>query len=98
MSQPNRLVNFPKSTVNILREGVAQAVSGAPAKVIALQLGCSDKQVKNLRSGLLLPHVPLFLEIARRNPALKAKVLAILSGDGEVCSAETINQIIRGSA
>lgn len=87
-------VNVRRDTVNILRKHVSQAVSGEPAKVIALKLGVSHRQVENWRSGLLLPHVPAFLEIAKRDPALRAQVLAILSGEAEAAAPENIQAII----
>lgn len=88
-------VNVRKDTVNILRKSVSEAVKGEPAKVIALKLGVSHRQVENWRTGLLLPQVPQFLEIAKRDPALRAQVFAILSGDGEMGSPENINAIMR---
>lgn len=88
-------VNRRSNTVKMLRQDVANAVKGEPAKVIALELGVSHRQVENWRSGLLLPQVPTFLEIAKRDPNLKARVIAILSGDADAAGQENIQAIIR---
>ena len=88
-----------KKTVNFqtvkLRELTASALSREPAKVIALKLGISHRQVENLRSGLLLPHVPTFLEIAKRDPQLRAHVMAILGGEAEAGSSASIDELVR---
>ena len=95
MSRTNVTVNFHRDTVKLLRPLTAAALSGEPAKIIALRLGISHRQVENLKAGLSLPHVPLFLEIARRDPRLRAQVIAMLSGDGEAASPEAINELVR---
>lgn len=96
MSRFRVSVNARANIVN-LRRGIAQAVSGAPVKVIARQYDISPREVSSLRTELMLPSVPIFLEIARRNPQLRAQVIALLSGDGEASSPEAINELVRKS-
>ena len=84
-----------RHTILNLRRYVAQAVSGAPVKVIARQYDISPREVSSLRTELMLPSVPIFLEIARRDPTLRAQVIALLSGDGEAASPEAINDLVR---
>lgn len=94
MSRFRVSVNARANIVN-LRRGIAQAVSGAPVKVIARQYDISPREVSSLRTELMLPSVPIFLEIARRNPALRAQVIALLSGEAEASSQEAINELVR---
>lgn len=92
MSRPN--VILKKHVVN-LREAIARAVSGSPVKVVALQYGISPREVAMLRTETGFPRVPTFLEIARRDPQLRAQVIAILSGEAESGSSANIDELVR---
>ena len=94
MSRPNLDVKARDNIVK-LRHDIAAAVSGAPIKVIARRYDISPREVSSLRTELMLPSVPIFLEIARRDPQLRAQVIALLSGDGEAASPEAINDLVR---
>ena len=101
VSQRERVMSRPKVVVNArerivsLRRSIADAVSYGPLKVVARDYGISPREVSTLRTQLGMPGVPIFLEIARRNPALRAQVIAMLSGEGEAASPEAINEIVR---
>lgn len=94
MSRPKVVVNARERIVS-LRRSIADAVSYGPLKVVARDYGISPREVSTLRTQLGMPGVPIFLEIARRNPALRAQVIAMLSGEGEAASPEAINEIVR---
>lgn len=87
------LVNARATIVN-LRRAIASAVSHAPVKEVAREFGISPREVNTLRTETGFPRVPIFLEIARRDPQLRAQVMAILSGDGEAGSAESVNALV----
>jgi hypothetical protein len=78
-----------------LRGTIAKAVSYGPVKVVARHYGISPREVTALRTELQTPRVPIFLEIARRDPALRAQVIAILSGEGEAGAPTAIDAIVR---
>lgn len=97
-----RVLSRRKSNVNVrsalvvnLRRGIANAVSGAPVKEVAREFGISPREVDCLRTETGFPRVPIFLEIARRDPALRAQVMAILSGEAEASSPQAINDLVR---
>lgn len=92
-SRPAPDVKLRLSIVN-LRRTIAAAVSHAPVKEVARDFGISPREVNILRTETGFPRVPIFLEIARRDPQLRAQVMAILSGDGEAGSAECVNALV----
>lgn len=92
-SRPTPNVKLRSCIVN-LRRTIATAVSHAPVKVVAREFGISPREVNVLRTETGFPRVPIFLEIARRDPQLRAQVMAILSGDGEAGSAECVNALV----
>jgi hypothetical protein len=94
LSRANLNVKTRNQNVN-LRRTIARAVSYAPVKVVARDLDISPREVSTLRTQLGFPRVPTFLEIAKRDPALKAQVIAILSGDGELADPASIDVLVR---
>jgi hypothetical protein len=78
-----------------LKPFIRAAVSSEPVKVLALKTGISADVLRDLKEERRMPHVPTFLELAKRDPALKAQVIAILSGDAEASSPERINELVR---
>lgn len=87
MSRSNVIVN--------LRRAIAAAVSHAPVKDVAKEFGISPREVDCLRTETGFPRVPIFLEIARRDPALRAQVMAILSGEAEASAPDAIDAVIK---
>jgi hypothetical protein len=94
MSRSALIVKAHHQSIN-LRRTIARAVSYAPVKQVARDYGISSREVSALRTELGFPRVPTFLEIAKRDPALKAMVVAILSGDGEAAAPANIQAIIK---
>lgn len=94
MSKPNVNVKIQNFDVNLHR-AVAEAVKAGHVKDVAIELKCTPRHVHELRPGLRLPRVPLFLEIARRDPKLKALVLAILCGPVDDDPARLIDTVMR---
>lgn len=78
-----------------LRRAIATAVSNAPVKEVARDYGISPREVSCLRTETGFPRVPIFLEIARRDPALRAQVMAILTGEAEASSPQAIDAVIK---
>jgi hypothetical protein len=78
-----------------LKPLIRDAVSNAPTKVLAMKMRVSPDVIRDLKEERRMPHVPTFLEIAKRDPALKAQVIAILCGDAEAGTPENVQAIIR---
>lgn len=95
MSRTKTNVNFRRRHYVNLHRAVADAVKVAPIKELAREFDCTPREIAELRTELRLPRVPLFLEIAKRDPALKAMVEAILSGEGEAASPQNFDALIR---
>lgn len=95
MSRRKSNVNVRSALVVNLRRGIANAVSGAPVKDVAREFGISPREVDCLRTETGFPRVPIFLEIARRDPNLRAQVIAILSGEGEAGSPKAVDALVR---
>lgn len=92
-SRPTPNVKLRSSIVN-LRRTIASAVSHAPVKEVARDFGISPREVNILRTETGFPRVPIFLEIARRDPQLRAQVMAILCGEAEAGSMESVNALV----
>lgn len=78
-----------------LKPYIARAVTGEPVKVLALRTGISADVIRDLREERRMPHVPTFLILAQHDPALRAQVTAIMSGEAEIGTAKHVNAIIR---
>jgi hypothetical protein len=74
---------------------VAQAAREDTPKLLALKTGISARELLDLRESRRLPHVPTFLILARRDPALRAAVMAILSGEADASAALSLDKIVR---
>lgn len=94
MSRSALIVKAHHQSLN-LRRTIARAVSYAPVKQVARDYGISPREVSALRTELGFPRVPTFLEIAKRDPALRAQVIAILSGDAEAADPANIHSVLR---
>lgn len=95
MSRPNTILNRRNLSLN-LRRALTRAVAGPTSvKEVARFYGISPREVSKLRAEACVPRVPTFLEIAKRDPQLRAHVIAILSGEAEASSSANIDALVR---